>query len=56
MARKKNREPNQYQVRLKLQGRDAQKFYVIKERFGLKTNAEVVRFLINEEYRRITKA
>jgi len=55
MPVRKSREPDEFQVRLKLIGKDADKFHTIKERFNLKSNADVVRFIINEEYRRIVK-
>jgi len=47
-------EPEQIQVRLVLEGEMATRFNRIKKKYGLESNADVVRLLITMEYDRIT--
>jgi len=47
-------EPEQIQVRLALEGEMAARFNRIKKKYGLESNADVVRLLITMEYDRIT--
>ena len=56
MPRKKHMEPIEFQVRLKLLGKDAEQFDAIKKFYNLKQNTEVIFFLINKEYKEIKKA
>lgn len=51
-AKKDN--PEQVQVRLVLEGEMAARFSTVKKKYGLETNADVVRLLITMEYDRIT--
>ena len=40
-------------IRLELKGENAKKFHTIKQRYGLKKNTEIIRFLISQEYAKI---
>jgi len=41
-------------IKVVLQGEMARRFLTIKKRFGLESNAEVIRLLITLEYEKIT--
>ena len=41
---------HEIQVRLKLIGKEAQKFQKLKEELGLENNSEVLRFIIKRHY------
>lgn len=47
-------EEREIQVRIVLNGEMAQRFNLIKKRFGLNSNAEVVRLMITLEHEKIT--
>ena len=53
MPKKKTNDPEQVQVRLVLEGEMVTRFNRIKKKYGLETNADVVRLLITMEYDRI---
>ena len=52
MAEERRREES-YQVRLVLEGEMAKRFEAIKKKYGLESNADVVRLLITLEYDKI---
>lgn len=54
MPAKKMKE-DEIQVRVVFEGEEAAKFNAIKKKYGLKSNADVIRFLIAREYERIQK-
>jgi len=53
MPRKKMSKEDEIQIRLVLTGEMAARFNKIKQRYGLETNADVVRLLITLEYDRL---
>jgi len=54
MPRKKGAKEGVVQVRLVLEGEMAKRFITIKRKYGLETNADVLRLLITLEYEKIT--
>ena len=42
-------------IRLDLEGQPAEKFSDLKNKYGLKTNADVVRFLITSKWEEVEK-
>jgi hypothetical protein len=50
----KTSDQEQFQVRLVLEGEMAARFNKIKKKYGLESNADLVRLLITMEYDRIT--
>ena len=42
-------------IRIILEGEDAQKFEAVKRYLGLKSNTEVIRFLVSSKYHEIEK-
>jgi hypothetical protein len=50
---RKKMEKEKLTLRVKLKGENAKKFTAIKQRYGLKNNTEIIRFLISQEYAKI---
>jgi len=50
---RKKMEKQKLNIRLELKGENAKKFHTIKQRYGLKKNTEIIRFLISQEYAKI---
>jgi hypothetical protein len=48
-------EEKPIQVKVELSGETAKRFIKIKEKWGFKTNAETIRFLIAQEYDRLER-
>jgi hypothetical protein len=46
-------EKEKLTLRVKLKGENAKKFTAIKQRYGLKRNTEILRFLITQAYAEI---
>jgi hypothetical protein len=44
------------EVKIRLEGEEVKRFLKIKEVLGLRNNSEVLRFLINEKYRDLSKS
>lgn len=43
-------------IRIDLDGELAQKFLTLKKKYGLKTNADVVRFIITQTHEKLSEA
>jgi hypothetical protein len=50
---RKKMEKQKLNIRLELKGENAKKFHTIKQRYGLKKNTEIIRFLISQAYAEI---
>jgi hypothetical protein len=50
---RKKMEKQKLNIRLELKGENAKKFTAIKQRYGLKKNTEIIRFLISQAHAEI---